>query len=1278
MATAKHLLLTITCISARLVAAAEADAVLLYDFTKKPGASARDLSGRGNDGRISNAGWAGNSLYFNGRDTTVTAPSSPSLKVTSELSVEAWVFITDYPSHEAYILAKDGCYTDGYGFALQTSGQVRFKLDGKNRWLRTTKSLELGRWNHLVGTFSLAQKRMTLYLDAEPQGTKSSADGVITSAKPFIIGNRHIRQQNEHFKGYIRRVRVLTRALTAEEVRRAFRSMVAELKEPSQPAVIAESVVTRRAAPQPGVEAIAPPRSFAVEGGRPHRLSVRVRGRFSKGRVGYRIVLLDAAKRKATGKRLESFPLTPRSSGETWQTLNDSFYVNADTRAIEVHMLARGIDGQMEGGEVSLAPTDQKEITLPPRLSDFPVDYDWQRFPCPPHPRLYFAEADWARLRRESREGPKAKIWQTVRVEIERSFHDDAPDSYERPWAYPGYEDPKWRRMFNAIYDDAFRRGLRYCETNAFAYRLTGEGRYLDNARRWMLRPCRWEHWCLHENGKHVWSSYDLCVCHKLQGLATAYDWLYHELSEGDRKLVRDTLAKWSELSFEHMYRSGWTSMGNHLGPQLAGQAVAAIALLGEHPDAPRWLNQCLWQMKFHALRRPFMGRDGGLVEGYRFTSYIMNYLTSVAHAVKTLTGMQLLERRLIDWPLYGIIPPDKMVDLESSSYHRPYYYLRPYMMRLASEFRDGHAQWWVESGRRQHGVDAASRGNLWSFIYFDPTVQAKRPDDLLASKHFRDIGWVYLRSGWRPNDFYFVLKSGPQDAKAFRNQNHIILSALGERFIEVPQVSRLFKYPTEANNTILVDGKGQRLGHTGRERTGQDPPMGEIASCFLSPGFDFAVGDAHRAYERKGRTLRKFVRNVAFVKPRYVVMLDDLEAFNEEPVEFESLIRFAGDVRPEGSSTILSGTNAALLTRVLLPRDVEFRTRQATAPEQIQYQKLLEADGGVVIERDGPNGVPCVTARHTNRWGYLEATLPIRAYRSGERPSHLRLACRAVTTGRIRFALQLSSSPPAWSWHSPKLCSPGGWQQFEFTIPVPPSKVVQALKLSVFSGEGSDRLRLSDLHVVPPDGSDLFVAESIAKPVQVKEATRTGTVAYTPFAFVPGQKRSREQFLMVFQPLKSLTASRPRIRLAKGSLPGTVVETDGRTDIVVFDGQGTGETERLRMKGRCAFISRTKASGVTAFAAADATLLAIDDHVLFTSSVSASIDTQCHGSRMLVTIDANAATEVGLRLPADAAVIRVDDEPAQRNAVSHDAAGLTRLRFAAGRHTVQAERRDQ
>jgi len=1261
-----------------LTSAGRGDVVLLYDFASKPDARAADLSGQANHGRIANGGWGGAGLCFNGRDTTVTAPSSPSLRVKRELTVEAWVHFTENPGHEAYILAKDGCYTDGYGFALDRGARVRFKLDGKNRSLVTREPLKLNEWNHLAGTFSLARGEMAFFLDGELQGMSPSDVELVTSDKPFVIGNRWNRQYNEHFRGCVRRVRVRNRALTAEEVKGVVSAERKTLATPSQPTPILETFLPTPAGaePPPPSARTGPSMAFPVQGGRAHRLSFRFRARGAGGRIGFRSVPLADLEGELAGVCLEQYPIDATQATGDWQEHSEVLYVNVDTRLLAVALLASEADGEIEFGKPSLTPVDARELTIPPRLSDFPVDYAWERFPCPPHPRLYFTAADWERLRRESREAPKAAIWETVRAEIDESLRDNAPDSYEDPWEYPGYEDPKWRKMFSALYSDSFTRGLRYCETNAFAYRITGDRKYLENAKKWMLRPCRWEHWCLLKDGRYVWSSYDLCVTHKMQGLATAYDWLYSELSEAERKLVRDTLAKWSEVSFEHMRVGGWVGMGNHLGPQLAGQAIAAIALLGEHPDAAKWLNQCIWQMKFHALRPPYMGRDAGLVTGYRFTSYIMTYLTSVAHAVKTLTGMQLLNRSLIDWPLYGLIPPDKMVDLESSSYDKPYYYLRAYVMKLASDFRDSHAQWWVNSSPRPCGRGAASRGNLWAFVYFDPTVAPEFPESRPSSKHFRDIGWVYMRSGWGPEDAYFALKSGPQDEKFFRNQNHIMLTAFGERLIEIPQVRRDRKYPTEANSTILVNGQGQRLGNTYRERAGESPALGRIAASFLSDAFDFAAGDASLSYERDGKTLRRFLRNVAFVKPRFLVMFDDLEGFDDAPAEFESLLRFGGRVQAETDSTILSGGKAKLLTRVLLPRDVRFLQRGAAAPDsKLGLCPRSDAEGGAEIAAQGPDGGLCIVAHHTNRWGWLELNVPLNACESREKSSTARLRCRARTTGAVRFVFECSVDGAAKNWHSPKLVSPDAWQKFEFGIPLPPGGTPSALKLSVMSGEGQDRLLVADLSLADESGAELVVRGPLQETGRLPEVLPTGEIARTRFAFAPREKRNREAFLTVFQPLASSAAPRPAIRLAEGSVPGAVVERPEGTEIVAFPYGATGRAESLQSDGRCAYVSLSPSGETLAFAGVEATLLAVDDATLARSSVPASFSARLDERGAAVRIEAAEQTALSLRLPPDAKAVWLDDKRIEPGDLALDDAGLTRFGIGPGPHNLRIER---
>ena len=69
--------------------------VAAYAFSEGSGTTTTDSSGNGNGGELTNATWTtgkfGNALSFNGTSALVTVPDSPSLDLTTGMTLEAWV-----------------------------------------------------------------------------------------------------------------------------------------------------------------------------------------------------------------------------------------------------------------------------------------------------------------------------------------------------------------------------------------------------------------------------------------------------------------------------------------------------------------------------------------------------------------------------------------------------------------------------------------------------------------------------------------------------------------------------------------------------------------------------------------------------------------------------------------------------------------------------------------------------------------------------------------------------------------------------------------------------------------------------------------------------------------------------------------------------------------------------------------------------------------------------------------------------------------------------------
>ena len=132
----------------------------------------------------------------------------------------------------------------------------------------------------------------------------------------------------------------------------------------------------------------------------------------------------------------------------------------------------------------------------------------------------------------------------------------------------------------------------------------------------------------------------------------------------------------------------------------------------------------------------------------------------------------------------------------------------------------------------------------------------------------------------------HLLFKSSPYGSQSHGHnpQNTFQLNAYGEALLTTcvyrDHYGSKFHYgwchSTKAHNGVLVDGEGQ-VAHT---------PMlkGSILDFELTPRMDYVVGSAAEAY---GGRLERFRRSVAFVKPDFIVLCDDLAATNEVTFQF-------------------------------------------------------------------------------------------------------------------------------------------------------------------------------------------------------------------------------------------------------------------------------------------------------------------------------------------------------------------------------------------------------
>ncbi len=191
--------------------------------------NALDLIGTNNGTLVNGANYASgivaNAFNFHGTLESVLVPDSPSLRLTSQFTLETWIYRPAKATRDEVILSKIGSSQGNNGYALFLTSQnllaAEFNSPGQ-AWPGTaivyanSSAVTTGVWHHVVWTYD--QAAMKLYLDGTPVATNAIGPKVIaTSASNFRIGGVD-EANNTFFVGSIDEPAIYNRALTDSEI----------------------------------------------------------------------------------------------------------------------------------------------------------------------------------------------------------------------------------------------------------------------------------------------------------------------------------------------------------------------------------------------------------------------------------------------------------------------------------------------------------------------------------------------------------------------------------------------------------------------------------------------------------------------------------------------------------------------------------------------------------------------------------------------------------------------------------------------------------------------------------------------------------------------------------------------------------------------------------------------------------------------------------------------------------------------------------------------------
>jgi hypothetical protein len=177
---------------------------------------------------------------------------------------------------------------------------------------------------------------------------------------------------------------------------------------------------------------------------------------------------------------------------------------------------------------------------------------------------------------------------------------------------------------------DVSRELLNRTSHLALAYRFTGDKKYLDAAVVNMKTVCAFSDW----NPSHF-----LDVAEMTNGVALGYDWLYNDLTQADREIIREGLKIKGLNEYKKAYSTAWWAKGDNNWNQVCngGLIVGALAVAETDPDYAReFIPKALLNLPYS---NKFYAPDGAWYEGPGYWSYATEYLSFAMSALQSATG---------------------------------------------------------------------------------------------------------------------------------------------------------------------------------------------------------------------------------------------------------------------------------------------------------------------------------------------------------------------------------------------------------------------------------------------------------------------------------------------------------------------------------------------------------------------------------------------------------------------------------------------------------------
>ena len=484
----------------------------------------------------------------------------------------------------------------------------------------------------------------------------------------------------------------------------------------------------------------------------------------------------------------------------------------------------------------------------------------------PGHPRLILLDDDLPRLREFVAGDARGKAWY-------ESARKTADALYAKP--VQTHHLPDGRRLLS-ISRDVCNRLYHW----GFMYRMEGDRKWLERAWQEMAAVVAFKDW----NPDHY-----LDTAEMMHAIGIGYDWFYNDLTEAQRKTLREGL--WQHglrlsyaayMGLDAEGAQGWRAVENNWNFVCnGGSALAAMAVLDELPDAGSVILSQAYALIQIPVRR--FEPDGAWWEGLGYWGYSLQYFASYLRGLETAFGgdfgfVKALKgtgfSRAGDFPVYLVSPLGGIYNFaDSGSGGGQFQHWSLFF--LADRFHNPL----YRSFQEQH-----SGGGLFDLLYYRAGGPATAAPEVALDKAFRETEVASMRNSWTDRQALFAgIKCGKNGiAHAHQDLGSFVFSGLGETwFVDLGTEGQTYQahkhhLPSWQFYRIREEGHNTLVFDPG-EKTSQDP-KGEsrIVRFESSPEDVFAVADLTHAYRQHAAAVRRGYR--LFDQRRAFLVQDEVQ----------------------------------------------------------------------------------------------------------------------------------------------------------------------------------------------------------------------------------------------------------------------------------------------------------------------------------------------------------------------------------------------------------------